>query len=312
MIHSVKNLLDKIDKNTISETNKSLKTCLYNFRSDLQLLVEKHTTPTDFDQKYIFTNFTETDNIELFCKANLIASKLTLDRLIKKISKFNGGVSFHNIKKFEDFIKILISDLKGIVEKFEKRINKNYEFVPDSYSSLIEANILNMMSNNFLFTYYLKEDKLNSLHHLGLAVLNLRQSIEVRTKRALGIWKVEKKDKKCNDLSYAKLIEFIECNTDLIEYDKLSFNTLKNIYNWSSDYVHNAILPLIWQIEYALLVIKEYYSPGSYSNDNLYKWSVNGRIKIRDYDEIKSRISRQYEKCYKFNFLNEPDALLID
>ena len=315
MIHSVKNLLSKIDSNVVSNTNITLEKCLLDFQADLQNILDKHIGSDQFDSnamhQYIFTNFTEIDNVDMFCKVNLIAAKATLDRLIIRISKFKGGLKYYNIRKFRDLIMILISDLKGIVERFEKKDDPNYEFVKKSYPSLIEADKINQMSNNFLFTYYLKDQSLNSLQHLGLSVLNLRQSIEIRTKRAVGVYKVVNVNNCRNDFGFKQLIEFIEQNKGLIEYDKFSFENLKLIYNWSSDYVHNAILPLIWQVEHALLEIKDFYSPGSNENEGIFKWSMYGRIKIHDYETLKLKLTSQFNKCHKFYFLNEPNALLI-
>lgn len=315
MIQSVKNILNKIDRKIISDNKTTLKKCLLDFQKDLEEIKVKHTAQDIFDDKtykeYVFTNFTEANNIDDFCKINLIASKETLDRLILRISRHSGGLNYYNIRKYREFILILISDLKSIVEKFEKKNDPNYDFVRNSYPSIIEADKIYSMSKDFLFKNSLQDLYLNSLHLLGLSVLNLRQSIEIRTKRAVGVYKVININKCRNDFGFKELINFIESHKQLVTYDSFSFDVLKSIYNWSSDYIHNAILPMIWQVEHALLEIDNFYSPGTHTNTKGLQWSKYGKIKIHDYEKLKKELSSQFHKCHKFFFLDDPDALVV-
>lgn len=304
MEKTVEQLLLKLEKSGENKSKETLKECLLDF---LEYLKNKKETFSinSFPKEKKYQHFSEVNDYDEYGRINLSMAFSTLDNLIEKIRI--EGISYYNILKYKEYIKVIIYDLRSTMD-FLHQNDTNFTFLNDSYPILNSPIRLRSAVDHLLFPFKNTDTEHKYLDNISIATVIIRQIIEVRLKRFFGIWSVRKKEK-CTDFSYAKLIEFIEQNNNSFIH-KIDLVSLKTIYKWSCNCIHNGVRPYIWQVDHAIIEIDDLFKPSSISNKEGFYWSADGALIIKDYERIKDKIKNQFNKCYEFKFI-KPDALTI-
>lgn len=304
MEKTVENLLGKLEKSSKKYQKMTLKDCLLDFNQFLKK--EKEVFSIDSFQKEMkYQDFTEAEDYDEYCKINLSLATTILEKKIDELNK--TGLNYHNILKYKEYLKVFISDLKSIIEYLHKD-DSDYNFVNNSYPALNSERDLLEAAYNLLYPFKCLNIQHTYLDNISLANVIIRQVIEVRIKRFLGIWKINKKSCDCRDFSYSALIDFIKQNNQYFDHS-LDFDNIKTIYKWSCNCIHNAIRPKIWVLENAFIELGEFFKPGSINDQNGFQWSIDGAMKINNYDDMKEKLTNQYSRCYCFKFIN-PNSLI--
>lgn len=166
-----------------------------------------------------------------------------------------------------------------------------------------------MMAKNFFYSSLIKKNVFPYKESQGMVAMTIRQSIEIKTKRILGIYKINKVKIKAKDYGFKRLFEFIEENRSDILYDPIDFEVLKDIYKWSCAYIHNGDVSFLWQTETALSYLRTYFAPGVSQAAN--KRSVFGAFKIRNYNSLKSKLNSFVGADYRIVFLHNIEVEAI-
>ena len=141
----------------------------------------------------------------------------------------------------------------------------------------------------------------------------LRQSIEIKTKRIFGIYKITKKRRNLPDFGFKRLFNFIENNIGDIEYNTIDFSILKSIYSWSCKYIHNGEISHQWQNETAMNYMSTIFKWGNHSHNGKITHSAFGAFKIRNFQLVKQRLIDEIGNDYIIEFVpdSQVEAIII-
>lgn len=83
-------------------------------------------------------------------------------------------------------------------------------------------------------------------NHSDLATATIRQAVEIRLRRAFGIFgKIKKEDDAIVPIPLSDLLESIDTHRDSISFP-IRFENIKRIYGWSNMYLHAALKFYAW------------------------------------------------------------------
>jgi len=207
-----------------------------------------------------------------------------------------------------------IFDLAPYIDQIMKKNDPNYQFM-EGIKSYSQNSIWMFREARNLFWSSTVTDK-NPLSHMSavsLSVFALRQAIEIRFRRALGIWKIVDEA----NLSDAKLrhdfiLDFVAKNPDLIELNIGSMTNLTAIYKWTNFSIHTGGMPKIWEIQFVLDYCRKVFEPDA--PDPKKGWNINSSVKIKDYAELKMRWEAEVNGAFPnrkwdFFYLEKPEAV---
>jgi len=242
------------------------------------------------------------------CKAQVSLASITLKDLLVEIE--NTDLTCESASKH---ITEYVFDLKPFVEELERRNNPNYNFFEGGKSTSDMAVMMFKEAKTLFWSSIYKD--VNPVSHrsaLNLSVFALRQALEIRLRRAIGIYKIL--DEKLNNakLSHDFYIDFFKNNTDIFTLKIPSITNLSKIYKWTNYSIHTGFMARVWEIQYAFDYCSNLFNPDSYEHGK--GWSIHSAIKISDYAELKKRFENKVKIMYPnsswdFTYMESPEAV---
>jgi hypothetical protein len=218
------------------------------------------------------------------------------------------------IAALKNHILDYIFDLKPYIEQIAKKSNSPCEFIQGWKSDIEDSVMMFTEARNLFWSSTI--DKSNPVSHrsaVGLSVFALRQSLEIRFRRAIGIFKIL--DPKINDakLRHDFILDFIDENHALIETKIGSMTNLSKIYKWTNFSVHTGRMPKIWEIQFAFNYCSKLFQPDPYNNKS--GWHLHSSIKIKDYVELKKKFEDKVNtelpnNKWQFIYMEKPEAII--
>jgi hypothetical protein len=144
-----------------------------------------------------------------------------------------------------------------------------------SFRTFSESNKL------FLFNKYE-----GNLSKMLFAAFGLRQSIEMRIKRLLGVVCITENDEKLAKIRFSDFIEFISKNFQKFKFqhlDRESFTNIAKIYKWTNFSVHLMSSPLTWKLWKAFEFTRKLFM---IDNTDPNHWNINSSVKISACDLV--------------------------
>ena len=290
---------------------KTLEACFLELKNYIDSTIDEYLGSEVYDDKTIslwiykdHKTVSLTDQ-EKFVKINLYAGKQTLGRITSDIESSKEGLTYDNIFLYRNILKEFLVDIKFFIEFYRRKADPKFVFYTAAKSYFTTSFETIMVARGLFYNSLLKENSLPYKESQGMVGMVIRQSIEVKTKRLLGIYEIKKLKAK-SFYSFKKLFDFIEINKSDIIYDPIDFEILKQVYSWSCTYIHNAELGYIWQNEIALsYLLRSFFAPGSHGSTR----SIFGAFKINSFEAVKSRLEKFVGKSeYSISFV--PDHMV--
>ena len=295
------NKLGDLPKHTKKKASKSTVRCLEDLATYIDNLRNEHINKSYLDEYLIGAVFKteiyfKTDSeINQYCKCQLFLADLWLKSLIKKIER-DGGLSHNRILRYKDHIGDFLHDIKRFIEYLERKKNKDFVFFEGSkyygqyaWQIFSESNVL----------YWLKSNEKSSLSHrsaINLSVFTLRQSLELKFRKVLGLIYIHDKNGTSAKIKHEYIPEFLEKNLTELEVNYDSINGVIKIYKWTNSTIHTGIIPYIWELDFALDYCSNLFTPDE-SSSNGY-WSIHSSVKIKNYDRFINRFVNGFCKDY--------------
>ncbi len=254
----------------------------------------------DVDEKDIKNNI----------KYHFYAFVVTYDSLSDAIKKLidNKKVDFNNAifrSKLQLLKRVLldIEELLPVVEKLFGNTPKSSLHMNRSldgyeifwFTNLYANGILDFSNQTYFFTY----------------AFLLRQSIEIRLKRALGIYAIIKNRKQVK-ITSDRFVDFVYMNNS-IKFPDLKKSILKKIFYWANYHIHNGAILYSWQF----YLINEYLKPLFQSAQNESQWHISGSISMpkkyyetnlrKDLEDYLRKSNIEFDEIV---FCDKPEALL--
>lgn len=304
---SAQKLLSKWEKSTLDD----FKAFMAEFDKWVKANLKVHKDDYLIGQIYKENVFFRTeDEYTQLCRCQVELAHRCLKSMLEDIEK-EPDIYPSRIKHIVDYI----FDLAPFMDQIMKKKDPKYQFIGGG-KSYSQSSIWMFREACNLFWSSTVTDK-NPLSHMSavsLSVFALRQAVEIRFRRAIGIVKVVD-EASLNDakLRHDLILEFVAENLDLIELKVVSMTNLAAIYKWTNFSIHNGIMPKMWEIQFALEYCRKAFQPDAH--DPKKGWSIDSSIKIKDYDELKRRWEKKVnENCvgrqWHFLYLDKPEAVL--
>lgn len=183
-----------------------------------------------------------------------------IEKIVNKDSKFNEFYS--QILTDNDKIRLsqeLICDISYLEQLtgYQYKINKEGEKIsrPDYLSS-------NLFFLHAKFSYFTNQHipETTSRHFAFSSMPTLiRQAIELKVKRMIGLEKVTKKNGGFKMIGISSILDFFIKNSSYFNMP-VPFKTLKDINGWTNSFVHTGIAPFCWQSLEAIDLIEKLFS----------------------------------------------------
>lgn len=299
----------------LPKIRKSVNECLVELQTYITDVIQEYLGATVYDEKtisdWIFCDDLDSTNaadVENYVKVNLYAARITLNTLIDEIRTRPGGLNYHNIMLYNHLIHDFIHDINGFINFYKRKTEPDFIFLTggknyltSSFETIMIAKALfyNSTHDKNLFPY--KESQ-------GMVSMTIRQSIEIKTKRIFGIYKINKVRRRVPDYGFRRIFDFIDANQVDITYNPIDFDILRSIYKWSCGYIHNGDISYLWQTETALRYLNRFFAPAMHVINGRQIRSVFGAFILRNFNTIKQRLEAFVGPDYQIEFLPDSDV----
>jgi hypothetical protein len=251
--------------------------------------------------------------------ANLYAAKKTFLRMNEELLGNKAKPAANDIFRYRHLISTFIHDLGAFIDILEQEIEPDFTFASGFKSYHTRSFESYMLAKSFYKDSLFYDEPIPALYGRkgsrfdfkgtqGASVMYIRQSIEIRTKRILGIYTIYPvRGHKPYD--FKKLFDFFDANTTDIEYNQMNFDIMRKIYWWACRYVHNGEVSYLWQTESAFHYLSPFFAIGEHDGIR----SVFGAFKIRNYESIIEKLQAFLGSGLKFRHNKSfVEAILIE
>jgi hypothetical protein len=252
--------------------------------------------------------FTKESEYTQLCVCHIEAASRCLHDIASEI-----GGDQHKYETYRHHIVDYLFDLNPVAKQVMKDTDATYEFIK-GWKSMTESSVmLFKAARNLFWSSTLKTA--NPVEHrtaLNLCVFALRQSLEIRFHRAIGIDKIVGPSLEAPKLRHDFFLNFVGDNLDLIQTNIASVSNLAHIYKWTNYSIHSGTFAKIWEIQYAFKYCAALFEPVPYKESE--GWSLYSSIKIINYAELKSRLENAVNtafpgKNWQFIYVQNPEAV---
>ncbi|MGB7748665.1 MAG: hypothetical protein WBN75_15425 [Verrucomicrobiia bacterium] len=304
---SAQQLLTKWEKSTLDD----FKAFIAEFDGWVKANLKAHKDDYLIGQIYKENVFFRTeDEYTQVCKCQAELAHRCLKSICEDIEK-KPDIYPSRTKHIVDFI----FDLAPFVDQIMKKKDPNFQFIAGGKSySQNSIWMFREASNLFWSSTVTDKNLLSHMSAVSLSVFALRQAVEVRFRRAIGIERIV--DDNANDakLRHDFMLEFFAENPDLVALKVGSMTNLTLIYKWTNYSIHTGSMPNMWEIQFALDYCSKLFEPDK--PDPKKGWSIDSSIKIKNYDELKKRWENKVNANatpvgqWHFIYMKKPDAVV--
>lgn len=265
-------------------------------------------SPKGFKSPFLFqwtytTEINGEKEYECYLKANLFTATKSLERAIKKLEPENLTAVKERI--LLDFI----CDLSKFIAYFDK--DHDFSWLLINTNSHISNFYYDLAYHSF-WEGQSGEHQEEKLAQSSSAAFIIRQSIEYKIKRVLGIDKIL-----MNKKPYIRTTELcfkaIDKNLKFYTLKDFSFSTIKNIFSWTHVFIHGGYRPEPWQTETALTYLRSFFYSDETSKSKSH--SYYGGIEVQEADLVKLKeLTEETIKAegeFEIKWLFKPEVAII-
>lgn len=288
--------------------------------------------------KYLKREFSEWFDLKKKYSTNTIANNIFVweidNRIEKEYLKFQTisllasleriHQNIYTIHKATEYIKLdfELLKLRDIIIDALLLINdcKKYFFEKPDIFDLWKRHTLQSTTiyaaSEQLFRRFIEHNHIGSFPIQATSIFLIRQAIEVKLSNCFGISRIINNNGKIIKIQPILFIELIKIGGDKINFP-IETSVLRKIYDWTNAYIHYGFIPYIWEIEWALHILKPLFTDPA-SNT---QYSLRSPVSIEHsfYDEIeehvKNIIIKRNSKINKHDIkvirILEPEAQII-
>lgn len=291
---------------------KSLKKCLLSLKEYIDETVDEYLGTTTFDDKtvaeWIYKENVTAAEKETYMQVNIFAARKTLKKIVREIEARDGGLNRRNIKLYTNLLQDFIHDVSLFIDYYKRKTDTKFVFLSGRKNYFTSSFETVMVARNLFYISLTKKNPIPYKESQGMVAMMLRSSIEIKTKRIFGIYKINKVNKRANDYGFKRLFDFIEANKTDIDYNPVDFKIFKQIYTWSCAYIHNGESSYLWQTERAFYYLEAYFSSGKYIAKNMTTHSAFGGFKLKNFNSLKKKLDTFIGTDYQIEYF--PDNLV--
>lgn len=232
-----------------------------------------------------------------YCRAQLCVAEYCFGKIIAEINNLSTGESDHRIIQFKEMIRNFVHDIRPIVDYLEKRRDPAYSFFEGGKNYGTRTIEVFGICNNLFWTSAFTENIVDVRAGLNLSVFTLRQALELKYRRILGIGNIYNKDTEIEPkLKHDYFYSFIKSNIVHFKFHTPHIADIWKIYRWTNETIHTGNIPRIWELQYALEVANPFFAPQLASPTGA--WSIHSSVEITDYENLQSKFRVAFHEKY--------------
>lgn len=320
-------LLDHLDRRPYP-TRVQIDTVVNDFLNELTLLDALHnrkSPSTDYLLQHVFARgreFKADSEVQAYCRCHLRVALVQLSALVARLrTAKTGSIGRASLAPWATILRNYIFDLVEIVD-FLQRKTENYLFFEGHKNPTVHSwqvfRLSRELAQHSAYTGTGPHFDTKPAQIAAIAVL--RQALELRFERAIGVYPRDPKGKPPR-LRHGFHLEFIEANPRYFVCSGFKLSELQSVYDWSSEIVHQAYQPYAWQIAWAHELTSQLMLPRSAPAGG--PWNIANAIEVVDviamqdvffehfltsYDHGKWRMNRSKPEALVRGWPNPPPA----
>jgi len=302
--------LDSIISAELPPVRKSLKNCLLDLQEYINQRVDAYLGATIYSDlqvaEWIYKDVVTPAQTQEYINVNLFAARKSFNNIVNDIRGMVGGLNNKNIKLSRQLIHDLLHDISGFIDYFEQQTDPTFQFLTGGKNYYTTSFETFMVARGLFYNSLSTNNYLSYKESQGMVSMALRQSIEIKTKRIFGIYKITKNRQGVPDYGFKRLFDFIEANTADIAYNPVDFKILKYIYKWSCAYIHNGEVSCLWQTEIAFNYLRTFFAAGSHRGNGMTTNSVFGAFRLSNFNSLKTKLDTFVGPNYTIDYF--PDS----
>lgn len=319
----VNNLLNKIHaipQQRGTRVRKSAADCLIEFHDYLTEIKNKHIKRNYIDDPRYIIDWAFDNNKVLkndrekttYCKIQICLAEHCFSKLIRVIANSKYGLTYHGVKKHKKLINDYLHDLRVIIEYLEQESDPNYCFFNGGKFYGTRTDEVFLTSNNLFWTSVINKNYIDHRFGQNLSVFSIRQCLELKFHRIIGVHNIfHETSFQAPKYRHDFMFCFIKDNMDLFEFRTDNIKEIWKIYKWTNLTVHMGILPRVWELQYALEIIRPLIVPLPLDDNGT--WSSYSSVKVNDVTELQERFNNYFsneftDSAWKIEFM-KPEAI---
>lgn len=255
---------------------------------------------------WTFKNELSSDkDIKSYHKANLFSAKESLNRILLKIEEVQIGEVMNRM--LLDFI----CDLKPSITYFDQ--NQYYSWLVGNTNTQI-SNFYYDLSESIFWNGVPGQHPQEKIVLAASTPFVIRQSIEYKIKRILGIDYILLKNGRPDIQAMKKCFSAIEANKIYYNTTNFNFEIIQKIHSWTHAYIHGGYRPEPWKTETALYCLKNLFYEGANStNPNSFSWYAGVEVFDYNLDKLKETTDLSLRKDAEIEivWLSNPEVAVI-
>jgi hypothetical protein len=232
-----------------------------------------------------------------YCKCHLRVAIQRLTALFDRIRDQNGNITTASLVPWKSILRDYIFDLNDIVPFLQRRV-QGYVFFNGGSNSYPHSWEFFQLSRSLALQSAFTGSGPQFGHKTALiaAIFVLRQALELRFERLIGVYPSDAKGKGPR-LKHGFHQEFINTCPKYFISNGFNIADLKPVYDWCSEIVHRGYQPYAWQIDWALDLCGQLLGP--HPAPPLSAWSVANGVEIVDLTEMQDAFENYFLSHYE-------------
>ena len=220
------------------------------------------------------------------------------ENLVASLRTDNSGtLSLAQLDQWKDVFVDYVYDFNTVVTPLVQRSVPDYHFIKGGKNRTVHSWEVFRLAQHL---HYMSpfwghgsgpEHKNSQIAAIGV----LRQSLELRFDRLVGVYPLDKKGKSPK-LRHGFHQDFVVKNPQFFQPQNFSISELKPMYDWCSEIVHQAYQPFAWQISWAIELAGRLMNPRQPMSGGA--WSIDNAVHVMDVREMQTAFEDHFLASY--------------
>lgn len=247
------------------------------------------------------------------CRTHLKIAVRQISRLISNLNDpVTGSISAAKVESHKDILTDYVFDLAEIIPWLERK-NPAFIYLEGGKNADVHSWQVYLLSRQLAYQS-VRSNQPKYFDHKPAqiaAIFVLRQSLELRFERLVGVYPEDRKGKPPR-LWHGFHQEFINAYPQFFLCRGFDIKELRPVYDWCSEIVHLAYQPFAWQLDWSLELCGRLL--GTRKTSAGQAWNIANAVEIIDVADMQTRFESYFLQNYDHGSWRmtrtKPEALL--
>lgn len=240
--------------------------------------------------------FQTNSEMNAYMKCQLNIALKWFRHLLFEIRKDQKKITRRRLGLYKDYIIDFLHDISFFIDFFEQKENPNFKFLNGGKSYTQETVFIYKNAINSYWGSSLNKSKLDHKGNLSASCYFLRQSLELKFRRILGVNDVTDSKGNSAKIRHEYFPEFINRNLDHFDLNGSKVPNLLKIYKWTNQTIHTSAVPMIWEQWYAFEYCNSFMFPLPFEAGK--GWSIHNSVKVSGLDVLLEKLYLDFSSKY--------------